>query len=329
MNQKEKKAWEYTIPNGYEAIIEDGKVIIRTKESEDERIRKLLVRFVKYDMPDNYSDDFSKEDCLAWLEKQKDHEAELEKAYKTADEVQYRRGYEDAMKQKPVEYSSLQEAFNNSKKDYTLEEKTKASEYSESILPTSVTYGESDEQHKLHTIVEAAFIAGQKSFKPAEWSEEDESFMQRVIGWAGSCSDKYKIIYPDGAAKLQNWLKSLRPQPKQDLKPRYIEGKGIYVPVIDVVLNMQDEPEKMTWDEAKDESLNKKQWLIVAYYLDEINALLRDNGGKEMKGTYWTSTQYSQSYAFYARTTSDHVISGSYNKCGTFTVRAVSAYPKS
>lgn len=40
------------------------------KESEDKRIRNLLIRFVKYDMPDNYSDDFSKEDCLAWLEKQ-------------------------------------------------------------------------------------------------------------------------------------------------------------------------------------------------------------------------------------------------------------------
>ena len=39
-------------------------------ESEDERIRQLLISFVKYDMPDNYSDDFSKEDCLAWLEKQ-------------------------------------------------------------------------------------------------------------------------------------------------------------------------------------------------------------------------------------------------------------------
>lgn len=40
------------------------------KESKDEGIRQLLISFVKYDMPNNYSDDFSKEDCLAWLEKQ-------------------------------------------------------------------------------------------------------------------------------------------------------------------------------------------------------------------------------------------------------------------
>ena len=40
-------------------------------ESEDEKIRQLLIRFVKYDMSDNYSDDFTPADCIAWLEKQK------------------------------------------------------------------------------------------------------------------------------------------------------------------------------------------------------------------------------------------------------------------
>ena len=40
------------------------------RESESERIRQLLIRFVKYEMPNNYSDDFSKEDCLARFEKQ-------------------------------------------------------------------------------------------------------------------------------------------------------------------------------------------------------------------------------------------------------------------
>lgn len=40
------------------------------KESRDERIRQFLIRFVRYYKEDNDSDDFSKEDCLAWLEKQ-------------------------------------------------------------------------------------------------------------------------------------------------------------------------------------------------------------------------------------------------------------------
>ena len=40
------------------------------KESMDERIRQFLIGFVRYYMMNNCSDNFSKEDCLAWLEKQ-------------------------------------------------------------------------------------------------------------------------------------------------------------------------------------------------------------------------------------------------------------------
>ena len=40
------------------------------KESEDEKIRQLLIRFVTYDMSDNYPDDFTPADWIAWLEKQ-------------------------------------------------------------------------------------------------------------------------------------------------------------------------------------------------------------------------------------------------------------------
>lgn len=73
-------------------------------ESEDENVRKWLLNLVQ-SLPDkglifSSYDDIEKEKVLAWLEKQdpKKHEEELEKAYKTADEVQYKRGYEDAVK---------------------------------------------------------------------------------------------------------------------------------------------------------------------------------------------------------------------------------------
>ena len=55
-------------------------------------------------------------------------------------------------------------------------------------------------------------LEGQKEQKPAEWSEEDKGLLERaisIIGWAGSCTDKYKIINPDGAAELRKFLKSL------------------------------------------------------------------------------------------------------------------------
>jgi hypothetical protein len=53
---------EYTIPEGYEAEIKDGKVIIRKKESEDEKIRKEIIDFVK-------NRGGFKGEWIAWLEK--------------------------------------------------------------------------------------------------------------------------------------------------------------------------------------------------------------------------------------------------------------------
>lgn len=73
-------------------------------EPDDENVRKWLLNLVQ-SLPDkglifSSYDDIEKAKVLAWLEKQdpKKHEEELEKAYKTADEVQYKRGYEDAVK---------------------------------------------------------------------------------------------------------------------------------------------------------------------------------------------------------------------------------------
>lgn len=62
------------------------------KESEDERIRQLLLRFVEYDMPDNYSDDFRKEDCLVWLKKQGEQKSadKVEPKFKVGDRIRYK-----------------------------------------------------------------------------------------------------------------------------------------------------------------------------------------------------------------------------------------------
>ena len=69
-------------------------------ESEDDRIRKELI-FYLGDMPEDTElrNGVTNRDVLAWLEKHKYTEDDLDKAYKCADEVQYRRGYEDAKKE--------------------------------------------------------------------------------------------------------------------------------------------------------------------------------------------------------------------------------------
>ena len=127
--------------------------------------------------------------------------------------------------------------------------------------------------------------------------------------------------------QIDNWLKSFkeRIQPNQSLHPRYIEGKGIYIPVIDVVLNMQDEPEKLTWDRAKDIALSKEQMFVVLYYKDEINDLLEQHGGQKLEGWHWTSTHFSSAMFAWGISFDDSRVRD--DSCNYFyKVRAFSAY---
>ena len=68
-HDSELKGWEYTIPEGMEAIIKDGKVIVREKESEDERMRKMLIDRVR--SAEELTDEL-REWILTYLEKQKE-----------------------------------------------------------------------------------------------------------------------------------------------------------------------------------------------------------------------------------------------------------------
>lgn len=68
-------------------------------ETDDERIRERLIEFFKdWGKTRSHCWSISISDILAWLEKQdpKKHQEELDAAYKTADKVQYRRGYKAA-----------------------------------------------------------------------------------------------------------------------------------------------------------------------------------------------------------------------------------------
>ena len=58
----------YFIPEGMEAVIEGDKVIIRRKESEDEKIRGAIIDHLK---------DNNLTEWAAWLEKQKQQEKDI------------------------------------------------------------------------------------------------------------------------------------------------------------------------------------------------------------------------------------------------------------
>ena len=76
----ELKGWEYTIPEGMEAEIKDGKIIVREKESEDERIIGRIKKAVE-----SYWSDEPLDEILAWLEKQ----GEQKPAWSEEDEYVY------------------------------------------------------------------------------------------------------------------------------------------------------------------------------------------------------------------------------------------------
>lgn len=93
----------------------------------------------------------------------------------------------------------------------------------------------------------------------------------------------------------------------EEVKPRYIEGRGIFIPIINKVLDMKDSYDKaFTWEEAielarqyAEELPSKKDYLIIAYFIEEINQLLIDNGGVPFCNNYWSSSEYNEGSAWY------------------------------
>lgn len=80
--------------------------------------------------------------------------------------------------------------------------------------------------------------------------------------------------------------------------PRYIEGRGVYVPVIEKVVAMQDLEggKDLPWSKAKGVAASQEDWYVILYWKKKINALLLEHGGKPIEGWHWTGTQ-SQYYA--------------------------------
>ena len=76
--------------------------------------------------------------------------------------------------------------------------------------------------------------------------------------------------------------------------------------------------------EVGKETFSHKQGLLMAAYRDEINAALREIGGDELKGYYWTSAEYNTSNAWGVNFTHGYV--GNNNKYYSFTVRACAAF---
>lgn len=150
---------EIEIPEGYEARIEGNKVILEPKESEDERIRKDIVALIKFTLedgsvvsPDSHT---TKEEALAYLERQKEQKPILIPKFKAGDRIYDKRD------------SYNRNVIREVGKDYYIN--TFAQKMDMAYTDANFEFLE----HLDNDLVDN---------KPAEWSEEDEKMMRYVIG---------------------------------------------------------------------------------------------------------------------------------------------------
>ena len=212
---------EIEIPEGYEARIESNKVVLIPKESEDEKIRKKLIRLVQ-DAINKTGTCYTEEEgkpLLAWLEKQKEQKSlnvsaasewlrkhvrlymnsEYNEFHKCVeydgniDEERLINDFEEAMQkeQQPAEkqgiVARLKEHLANTPKEQ-LEAEWKKLEKWNHVGPT----------------VEEYF----RGIKPAEWSEEDELMRKRCIADLGYLTE-YEPQYKERYDAQIDWLKSI------------------------------------------------------------------------------------------------------------------------
>lgn len=69
-----------------------------------------------------------------------------------------------------------------------------------------------------------------------------------------------------------------------------------------IVLALHDEPQQMNWyDAVKIGIPTKNEWMAIAENLDAVNeALVRAGGEPLKKSWYWSSSEYSNLYAWFS-----------------------------
>ena len=86
---------------------------------------------------------------------------------------------------------------------------------------------------------------------------------------------------------------------KSSADPYYIKDRGIFIPGVNKILAMEDscDGEICQFSEAlKQNAPTDEEWDIILVFKDEINQLLKDNGGVPLKDSwfYWSSTKFSE-----------------------------------
>lgn len=266
-HDSELKGWEYTIPEGFTADIKDGKVIVREKESEDERIRKWLVDYFKSVGKSWIHLDISPEQILSYLEKQKelpfvkDVMLGYPGIYFYDGERMHFQGnpaMEENLKKQDADFSINDTSKNDARKRrqiiallsaskgkclasfakdideciaYLIEKQRKPHFTKRNALFDKCVENCDPKVMKRVSDKIDAMLEKEKEQKPVEWSEEDERMRNALwnLLHLHYAQDNAQTLVGIEAGKFRSWLKSLSPQPKEDIdaiaKREYERGK--------------------------------------------------------------------------------------------------------
>ena len=111
--------------------------------------------------------------------------------------------------------------------------------------------------------------------------------------------------------------------------------KGVRLCVGDVDLFIEahslDGGKEFEWKKAMErlkevgkQTFNKHEMYLIAAYRDEINEKMREIGGEELEGFYWSSTEYSALSAWFVNFSSGTI--NTYYKYYSFYVRPCAAF---
>lgn len=95
-----------------------------------------------------------------------------------------------------------------------------------------------------------------------------------------------------------------------------------------IVLGLRDEPKQMNWHDAVKIGIpTKNEWMAIAENLEDVNKALIKAGGEPLKEDwYWSSSEYSNGYAWLSYLSLSFGLGNYYGKNDTNYVRPVLAF---
>lgn len=184
-------------------------------ESEDEMIRKEIIKYLEQSVPHHHHDEVLKsKEWIAWLEKQGSepnwchHKVDLSNCSE-----EYRKAYYDGWNNCNQQHSQCKSESNDVVKCLINGMKFYYEDNEEA------TWGTEKFSMKVKDIL--SWLEKQGGQKPA-WSEEDETIISALSQLLKDCEleNNWNCVYSNDRevffVDIVNWLKSLRPQPKQE-----------------------------------------------------------------------------------------------------------------